>query len=246
MDAELTPRSEERSGLVTTPADPATVFASLAEIVYSGTDSSEIYTALCVAATLMVPGCDHAAAMMRRRGEYVTVAATDPIAARVDELERLTGEGPCVDAIEDRPVQVEPDLASATQWPTFAQSVIEETPVRGVMGFRLIVDGRKVGALDLFSDTAGRFDAASVEQGIVLASFATVAAIATARGEDVESLLRGLKSNREISKAIGMMMVLHDITDSQAFDTLRRASQNLNIKIADIAAAVIKQRGRLR
>ena len=32
-------------------ADPATVFAALAEIIYQGSDAKEMYAAICVAAT---------------------------------------------------------------------------------------------------------------------------------------------------------------------------------------------------
>ena len=60
-----------------TTADPATVFAALAEIIYQGSDPSEVYAAICVAATLVVSGCDHASLLVRRDGRYVTVGASD-------------------------------------------------------------------------------------------------------------------------------------------------------------------------
>ena len=193
----------------------------------------------------MVPGCDHASVLVRRGDDYVTVAASDRVARRVDALERATRDGPCVDAIEDEAVQVEPDLHTAGQWPTLAARVVIETPVRAVMGFRLLVDNSKIGALNLFSDTPNGFDTNSAEWGIVLAAFASVAANAAARGEDTAALRQGLLNNREIGKAIGMLMTLHHITDEQAFDLLRRSSQHMNIKLADVARAVVKHRGQL-
>ena len=53
-----------------------------------------------------------------------------------------------------------------------AARVVAETPVRGAMSIRLPVDRAKVGALNLFSDTANAFDNTSVERAIVLAAFA--------------------------------------------------------------------------
>jgi hypothetical protein len=41
-------------------------------------------------------------------------------------------------------------------------------------------------------------------------------------------------------KAIGMMMVLNDISDDDAFDILRRTSQDTNVKVAEIAAEIIR------
>lgn len=53
-------------------ADPATVFAALAKIIYQGATAGDIYAALCVAATMIVPGCDHASLLVKQRGRYVT------------------------------------------------------------------------------------------------------------------------------------------------------------------------------
>lgn len=225
-------------------ADPSTVFAALAEIIYQGTESSEVYAAICVAATLTVSGCDHASLLVRRNGRYVTVGASDRIAQRIDDLERSVGDGPCVDAIEEETPQIETDLTTPCQWPKLAARLIEETPVRGAMGFRILVDRRKSGALNLFSDKPNVFNTDSAGQAIVLASFASVAINAVAQGEDVATLRRGLLSNREIGKAVGMLMLLHGVSEREAFDVLRRYSQDLNIKLADVARTVVEHRGK--
>ncbi|WP_293003652.1 GAF and ANTAR domain-containing protein [Mycobacterium sp.] len=227
-----------------TAADPATVFSALAKIIYQGSDSSQVYAAICVAATLVVTGCDHASLLVRRDGRYVTVGASDSIAQRIDDMERAAGDGPCVDAIEEETPQIETDLTTPTQWPQLAAKMVAETPVRGAMGFRILVDKRKTGALNLFSDTPGVFDTESAGQAIVLASFASVAINAVAQGEDVSTLRRGLLSNREIGKAVGMLMMLHGVDEQEAFNVLRRYSQDLNIKLADVARTVIDGRGK--
>ncbi len=240
---EATAASGESSEPVA--VDPAKVFAALAEIIYQGTDSSQVYAAICVAATLVVPGCDHASLLVRRDGRYVTAGASDRIAQRIDDMERSSGDGPCIDAIEDETPQIEPDLTTPTLWPKLAARLLAETPVRGAMGFRLLVDHQVTGALNLFSDTAGSFDAESAGQAIVLASFASVAINAIAQGEDAATLRRGLLSNREIGKAVGMLMLLNNISEHDAFDVLRRYSQDLNVKLADVARSVIANRGKL-
>ncbi|OBH34647.1 antitermination regulator [Mycobacterium sp. E342] len=226
-------------------ADPGTVFAALAEIIYQGSDAGQMYAAICVAATLVVPGCDHASLLVRDGDRYVTVGASDRLAQHIDELERRSGDGPCIDAIEEETPQIDPDLTTPSLWPKLAKVLVAETPVRGAMGFRLLMDKRKGAALNLFSDTANVFDAESAGRGALLAAFASVAINAVAKGEDATSLRRGLLSNREIGKAVGMLMLLHDMTEEQAFDLLRRHSQALNIKLADVAREVIDRRGEL-
>lgn len=230
-----------------TPAarvEPATVFTALADIVYQGSSHSDVYAAICVAATLMVPGCDRASLLLRHGdAAYRTVAATDELAYRIDLLETSVGEGPCLDAIEEETGQIDPDLTTTSQWPELAARLVADIPVRGAMGFRLLVDGRKVGALNLFSDAANAFDQTSVANATVLAAFASVAINAAAHGEDATTLRRGLVSNREIGKAIGMMMVLNNISDDEAFAMLRRTSQDLNVKLVDVAAEFVRRNG---
>jgi hypothetical protein len=224
-------------------ADPGTVFSALAEIIYQGSDAGEMYAAICVAATLAIPGCDHASLLVRQNDRYVTVGASSQMAQHVDDLERRAGDGPCIDAIEEEAPQIEPDLTTPSQWPLFAAALLAETPVRGAMGFRILVDKRKGAALNLFSETPNVFDAESAGRAAVLTAFASVAINAIAKGEDATSLRKGLISNREIGKAVGMLMVLHDLSEDEAFDVLRRHSQGLNIKLADVAREVIEKRG---
>ena len=241
---DVTDEAKSGSGAVPTAADPATVFSALAEIIYHGEEASQIYAAICVAATLVVTGCDHASLLVRRDGRYITVGASDNIAQRIDDMERAAGDGPCVDAIEEETPQIETDLTTPSQWPNLAARMVAETPVRGAMGFRILVDKRKTGALNLFSDKAGVFDTESAGQAVTLASFASVAINAVAQGEDVSTLRRGLLSNREIGKAVGMLMMLHGVDEEEAFNVLRRYSQDLNIKLADVARTVIESRGK--
>jgi hypothetical protein len=226
-------------------ADPGTVFAALAEIIYQGSSANEMYAAICIAATLIVRGCDHASLLVRENDRYVTVGASDRLARQIDELERRTGDGPCIDAIEEETPQIDTDLTTPSCWPKLAAVLVAETPVRGAMGFRLLVEKRKGAALNLLSDTANLFDGESAGRAAVLAAFASVAINAVAHGEDATTLRKGLLSNREIGKAVGMLMLLNGVSEDQAFEVLRRYSQDLNIKLADVARSVIANRGGL-
>lgn len=139
-------------------AEPTAVFTGLADIVYQGSTPAEIYAAICIAATLMVPGCDHASVMLRDNHIATTAAASDSVARKIDKLEQALGEGPCLDAISEETPQIDPDLRAGSQWPALAARVLTETPVHGIMGFRLLVGPHKIGALNLFSDSPNAFD----------------------------------------------------------------------------------------
>jgi transcriptional regulator with GAF, ATPase, and Fis domain len=224
--------------------DLPAVFTSLADIARGASTPKEMYAAICVAATLTIPGCDHASLMIRHNGAFSTAAVSDAIAREIDKLELALRSGPCLDAIEERTTQIEPNLTSDSRWPDLTSRVLADTPVRGALSVQLPVDRARTGALNLFSDTPHAFDERSIEQALVLGAFATVATTAVAQVEDAASLRRGLATSREIGKAVGMLMVLNDVSDDGAFDVLRRTSQVTNVKLADVAADVVRTRNR--
>lgn len=226
--------SADESG--TTPPE---VFASLARLVYAPDDFDGVLSELCRAAPLVVPGCDHASVMLRRGDEFVTVAASDETARRIDQAERELGDGPCVDAIVEGAPQVDADLREGSEWPRLAEWVLAHTPVRGALGYRLVIDNRKVGALNLFSDTPGALSTRATDQAAVFASFASVTVTAAQHNERAETLRDGLESNREIGKAVGLLMAFHKVGDTEAFQMLRKTSQDLNIKVAEVARELI-------
>jgi hypothetical protein len=218
------------------------VFMSLAEIAREVSTPKELYAAICVAATLTVPGCDHASLMIRRNGVYSTAAVSDATARQIDKFELAQGSGPCIAAIEECTAQIQTDLTASSRWPSLASRVLAETPVRGALSVRLPLDRARAGALNLFSDKPNVLNERSVECAVVLGAFATVATDAVAQGEDAASLRRGLASSRAIGKAIGMLMVLNDVSDEDAFGLLRRISQETNVKLADVAADIVRKR----
>jgi hypothetical protein len=228
------------------PSELLTAFRAIAEIVYSGESFDSVYDAVCSTAVQLVDGCDHASLMLRRNGRVETVAASDDIARQIDELERVLGEGPCLDAIDDNePDQhICSDLADGSKWPELARVITAETSVRGMAGFRLRQEGQRVGALNVFSDTAGALTEHSLEQAIMLTAFASVTLAALERGEEATTLRRGLESNREIGKAVGLLMAMHDLDDDRAFEMLAKVSQEMNVKVAEVAAQVVEHHRR--
>jgi hypothetical protein len=224
------------------PDDPATaeVFHELAGLVYSRDDFTQVYQAVVDIAPRLVDGCDHASLMLQRNGEFYTAASSDDVAAAIDRFEREIGEGPCIDALRQEAVYHDEDLTDGSPWPTLTSRILTETPVRSVAGFRMMVASQRNGALNLFSDTPGALGSRSIDQGILLASFVSVALIAAHERQEADTLRVGLRSNREIGKAVGLMMAFHKITDEAAFQMLKSASQDMNIKLVEVARQVVE------
>lgn len=234
--------SELQDSQLIVPPEAAGVFAGLAELFYDdSSDMEQVYTAICTAAGEIVPGCDHAAIM--QGDDYATVAASSDLARQAQQIERETGEGACVDAIENEPLQIESNLHSPRRWGQLAKRLIAETPLRGVLGFRLLVEQRKVGSLNLFSETVHALDDSAIERGIVLASFASVTATAEKSGGGAGTLSEDIRKNREVDLAVHSLMVLRDRPEQQAYDRLERISQDINVKLEDVATMGALQSG---
>lgn len=220
---------------------PPPAFARLGELLYSSTNYHDLHLAICHAAQRLVTGCDHASLMLREGDCWTTPAATDEWAQAIDRLEREAGEGPCIDAIVDETPQLAPDLTDPdAPWPGLRKALLASTPIRGMLGFRIVRERRTEAALNLFSDRAGGFSDDGVDQAAVVAAFCSVALQAAADRMEVTTLRAGLASNREIGKAIGLLMAHHRVDDDEAFTILRRTSNELNLKLAKVADKVIE------
>jgi transcriptional regulator with GAF, ATPase, and Fis domain len=252
LGAGLQPFSRQSRIIVcmsaTEPSDaaPHAAFMRLAQIVYARATYEDIYDAISRTAVEVIPGCDHACVSSLRGGGRLTCeGASDDIARMIDSFEQQTGEGPCLDAIREASYQHDPDITSHSTWPALTKLVLEHTPVRGMVGYRLLVGDRKSGALNIFSDSPDALTTHSAEMGAIMAGFASVALAGAAHHERAENLQRGLESNREIGKAIGLLMATHHISDDEAFDVLRKTSSELNIKLAEIARRVVDREDRV-
>ncbi len=221
------------------PPEARQAFAGLAELVYGATSVDEVLGAIVTTAVDVVPGCDHACiSTLTAPRTLTTRAATDDIARTMDQLENEAGEGPCLDSILEDSFQRDEDITVRSTWPVLAKLTLAQTPVRGMIGYRLLPDGGAPSALDLFADTPGAFTDAAADVGAVLASFTSVALAALEQRHTAENLRRGLESNREIGKAIGLLMATHSISDEEAFTLLRQASSRTNTRLADLAKRI--------
>lgn len=225
----------------TIPGEATQAFASLAELVYSTTDHQTVLDAICQQAVAVIPGADHVSiSTLAADRTLVTRAASDDVARLMDHLETESGEGPCLDAVLENSVQRDDDIATFSTWPALAELTLSQTSVRGMVGYRLLQGEFGRSAMNVFSDTPGALTAEAASVGTMLAAFSSVALTAAERRADVENLRRGLDSNREIGKAIGLLMAAHQVDADQAFALLRTTSSRMNVKLVDIAARVVE------
>jgi ANTAR domain len=206
------------------------------------------------AARLIVPGADVVSVTLRRGdGDYYTPVETDEIALKLDKLQYEFGEGPCVDAADpDGPAYAQSgDLANETKWPTFGAKVAEHGYF-SILSTALLTrpdPASFTGALNIYSRDHGALDDHARDVAFLLATFASLA-IKAAKDQDetdralteirteVANLHKALETRNVIGQATGILMARRNLSADEAFEVLARASQNHNVKLAQLAKLV--------
>jgi hypothetical protein len=126
-------------------------------------------------------------------------------------------------------------MATETRWPLFTAGALE-AGAAGMLACQLYVEGDDLGALNLFSRTAGALDEESEHVGLMFAAHAAIA-YATARQRDAAA--RRVATRQLIGRAEGILMERHRITAEQAFTMLVQVSQHRSIKLREVAEHLV-------
>jgi hypothetical protein len=167
-----------------------------------------------------------------------TLAASSELPARVDAIEYETGEGPCLEAIEDDDITRADDLTTDTRWPKFSERTVRETPIRSMFGVRIFLGADDRGALNFYAPEPGAFTELDLGIGAVFSTLSSLALHNVLAHEKTVNLETALESSRRIGMAMGILMASKLLTADQAFDQLRDASQHLHRKLREIAIEV--------
>jgi GAF domain-containing protein len=179
---------------------------------------------------------------MRPTGRPATVACSDPLASEVDEVQYQLDEGPCLHAMRtgDR-VSID-DTAGRAWWPQF-EAAAQARGIRSCLALPLVADGKPVGALNLYARGVAAFGPSQVHRAENLAENASGALSLMLRlasySELTDQLRSSLTSRAVIYQALGVIMAQERCTQARAFEMLRGASQNGNVKLRDIAGAIV-------
>ncbi len=216
----------------------STEFAALGAELHGDGDNQAALERMIELAVKHIDGCNWASITVLRRGKGHTLVASDPVALQADALQYELDEGPCVSSAKDDQNYLLVDTAADARWPRYAAQLQHQTPVRSMYALRLVA--KDFSALNLFSDRPGGFTDESIDTATILAAHAS-SLVALHEAEDQASNLEtALGSSRDIGTALGVLMARRKITQDQAFDQLRVASQNLHRKLRDVADVVVQ------
>ncbi|MFC6880825.1 MULTISPECIES: GAF and ANTAR domain-containing protein [Actinomadura] len=179
----------------------------------------------------------------------VTAASSDALARKVDEVQYELRHGPCLHSMRTGQRVLLNDLRHADEWTDYAAHALEH----GV-GASLSVplhpgrDTGAQGALNLYAPVADAFGPDQIrraERYAQVVSGAVAVAIRIAgQAALTANLQTALASRAAIDQAIGVIMARRRCPPGQAFEILRQTSQNTNVKLRDVAAALLADAAR--
>jgi GAF domain-containing protein len=165
--------------------------------------------------------------------------------ARVDHLEDLQiehGEGPCIDAYDDKELVHAADLAAETRGPKFSPAAVGRG-LRAVLASPIPYNQMAIGVVAVFSAKARPW---SPEGELALIAFTDLAALTIAntmqseqRGELADQLQRALDARVVIEQAKGALVARDRVSPGEAFEQMRRRARSERRRVAEIAQEII-------
>jgi GAF domain-containing protein len=223
-------------------ADPGPGSFALFELLLPDTPVTDVLDRVTQLACRTVANCEMAGITIEQKGRLQTPVYTDERAPQVDQAQYDNDSGPCVNALRDGVIHIIPDTTADTRWPAFSEAAMAAN-IRSTLSVPMDVSGNRtevLGALNLYSEVPGAFDAEAIASAESLAQQAAIV-VANAQAywgarELSEQLQEAMASRAVIEQAKGILMAQSRVGPDEAFRIMVRASQRENRKLRDIAA----------
>jgi hypothetical protein len=202
---------------------------------------------LCSAAAGALAASGIGVSVLAEDGARGVAAASDPASERIEELQFVLGEGPCIDAFTSRRPVLVPDLTdeAANRWPAYTPAAHDEG-VRAVFAFPLQVGAARLGVLDVFRARAGPLTGTELRQAF---AFTDLAVRTLLDGQDdaipgaaADGLDEAIEHNAELFQAQGMVMVQLGVPLAEALVRIRAYTYAENRCLTDVARDIVARR----
>jgi GAF domain-containing protein len=179
-----------------------------------------------------------------QKGNLAVVASSSEETRLLEVFQLQNDEGPCLDCVRGGASVVSGDLREdASRWPLFVPAAVA-AGFLSVTAVPLRLRDHTIGGLNLFDDSAQSMPEADRRLAQALADVATIGILhrrSAHRSTMVaEQLQHALNSRIVIEQAKGVLAERSNMTMQSAFEVLRRHARNHNLKLTDVALAVVR------
>jgi GAF domain-containing protein len=188
-------------------------------------------------------GVDGTALMLVDRDQVLrNLAVSDPRAALLEELQAGHGEGPCVDAFDDKQSVAADDLGRENRWPAFSPEAARRE-LLAVLASPIPYSEQAVGVVAVFAAEPHPWTEGEREAIVAFTELVALLILnameATERGRLAAELQGALDSRVVIEQAKGVLVGRHGLTTRQAFERLRRQARDQRRPLSQVARAVV-------
>ena len=191
-----------------------------------------------------ISGCDEVGVTILSAGRPHTAAYTTVQTLEIDAVQYALDEGPCLDAARNRRENRVDDLVvDDGRWPRVRQGVPRGRACAACSRCRSSAVTECVGAINLYGWAPNAFDAFDASLVRVAASRCADAVVAVSALDGVQRLAgqleQAMASRAVIEQAKGVIMAMRGVPEHEAFEVLRKTSQDRNIKVRVLAQQIV-------
>lgn len=236
-------------GTIERPIEPgqrerllAETFVGLADTLIGDFDIVELLDRL-VAACLDLVGVSAAGLILDdQRGHLAVLASSSEELRFLEMFEVQNNEGPCLDCLHTGAMVESTNLLEESRWPRFSPHA-SEAGFLSVVAVPLRLRDQTIGALNMFESNPRPMPLMDQKLAQALADVATIGILqqrSIHRSTRLaEQLQHALNSRIVIEQAKGVVAERTGSSIAKAFDILRRIARDSNLKLTDVALAVI-------
>jgi GAF domain-containing protein len=222
----------------------AETFVMLADTLVEDYDIVDLLDRLATACVSLLGVTATGLLLDDQKGNLAVVASSSEETRLLEIFQLQNDQGPCLDCVRAGIAVTSADLAADhARWPLFVPAAVA-AGFRSVAALPLRLRDQTIGGLNLFRDGAGPVPAADQRLAQALADVATIGILqqrSTHRSARLaEQLQLALNSRVIIEQAKGVLAERNAVDMTTAFDALRRHARQRNIKLTDLALAVIR------
>jgi GAF domain-containing protein len=191
---------------------------------------------------------DAATVTTRHSGEdYATIGATDQRLVALDDAQYEAREGPCLSVLDPHaPLYIEDAGVEDERWRHFSRTAAQ-LGVHSTLSVHVPTDTEEVAAsLNFYAkrrlELGGQEMSAAESFAQQLAAAIQSVEVFKSTSKLAHDMAEAMRSRAVIEQAKGIIMADKHVDADEAFDQLVQLSQQLNVKLRDVASRLVEER----
>jgi GAF domain-containing protein len=220
----------------------AQTFVELADTMVADFDIVDFLHTLANRAADLFEAAEAGVMLGDQRGGLRVMASSSERARLLELFELQNEQGPCLDSFRSGEPSNSEDLLKEDRWPLFTAEA-KAAGFRAVHSLPLRFRTDIIGALNLFRTKPGLLNQEDLPAAQAMADIATISILQERALREAkvlaDQLQRALNSRVVIEQAKGVLAERAQIKLDDAFNMLRTYARNHNLRLHDVATAVV-------